>query len=131
MNGQEAEYFAKLLDNIASGRMTYCEECGETEILDASACPECGAETVPYTLEDYLNDFWYNDEFRIFSDDVDTVRDGAVMIACGGPNIWVDTEKRNVTVYWWGSEESAPIAEDTADQIREILQTVYDCVRGA
>lgn len=126
MNGQEAKYYAELLDNIASGRMTYCEECGETELLDAPECPECGAETIPYTIADYLTDYWYNDDIRISSDDIDTVKDGAVMIACGGPTIWVDTAEETVTIYWGLSEESAYIAEDTADQIREVLQTVYD-----
>lgn len=130
MEQNTATRYADEIIRIVEGHVYYCPECGETDLTDSLTCPECGAETLQYGIDDYLYDYWYNDEIVVSSCDPSEVKDGQVMIACGGPNVWVNTHTQLVSVYWWGSVESAPITEECADRIREVIQEVWDARRS-
>lgn len=40
-----------------------------------------------------------------------------VMVACGGPNIWVDTFEKTVHGYWGGDEAIAYLTDDCCEKI--------------
>lgn len=44
-----------------------------------------------------------------------------VMIACGGPNIWVDTFEKTVHGYWGGDEAIAYLSDDCCEKIEEVF----------
>lgn len=44
-----------------------------------------------------------------------------VMVACGGPNIWVDTFEKTVHGYWGGDEAIAYLTTDCCDKIDNIF----------
>lgn len=44
-----------------------------------------------------------------------------VMVACGGPNIWVDTTRNEVVAYWGGTEASAYITDRCCDAVLDIF----------
>lgn len=44
-----------------------------------------------------------------------------IMVACGGPNIWVDTFEKTVHGYWGGDEAIAYLTIDCCDKIDDIF----------
>lgn len=45
-----------------------------------------------------------------------------IMVACGGPNIWVDTYNREVHGYWGYDEVTAPLSIDCCDLIDALYE---------
>lgn len=129
--------YAEELDTIASGRAYICPHCGEVitaEELDESehededgntlcTCPHCGADferddAETASIFDYFNkNDIYNIEYRI--DGQNDLRSVEIMIACGGPNIYIDTGKNAVCLYWWETSAQYPINSDTAAAVEE------------
>ena len=50
-----------------------------------------------------------------------------IMVACGGPNIYVDTLRQNVELYWWNERASYPITNDACNAIDEAMEELYSC----
>lgn len=44
-----------------------------------------------------------------------------IMIACGGPNIWVDTFEKTVHGYWGGDEAIAYLSDDCCAKIEDVF----------
>lgn len=115
---------AEDLDAYAEGR-AYSDEDGEEQII-----PDLG-EDVPEGWEprgmwDYFEDV-YNIRY-VVDDDLDycAVR---VMVACGGPNIWVDTYTKTVELYWGSDHVSYCLLSSTVDEIDEIFREQYETLR--
>ena len=94
-NRRHCESIASELDDIASGRLYICPECGEWTEAEEDAdgeirCAHCGEIIDPdyceqVTIYDYFNDC-FDIEYTINSEgEYKGVR---VMVACGGPNIY-------------------------------------------
>jgi hypothetical protein len=103
--------------NLECG-LTY-DECGMT--------PECdslkGSDQISgfEYLEDCLDIQW------IIDGDKDFI--GArVLVAFGGPNIWVDTLRCTVDGHWWGDSYSCNYNFD-AMQIEEALRELWECTK--
>lgn len=128
-----AKSVAERFNNVARGFVWYCPDCGR-EFVNANGCegdecPDCDVEMEQMTINDELQDGWFNDEIILSTDDPATVKDGSIMVGCGGPNVWVNSRSKKVEVYWWADYAEAPIDTDTADAIREVLQDVWDVRR--
>lgn len=50
-----------------------------------------------------------------------------VAITLGGPNVYIDTEKRAVCLYWWGDEASYLLDDSILDQIDELFEELWNC----
>ena len=48
-----------------------------------------------------------------------------VLVAFGGPNIWINTQKREVEGYWWGEQATAKYYYDS-DELDEVAKEYYD-----
>lgn len=48
-----------------------------------------------------------------------------VLVAFGGPNIWVNTRTKRVEGYWWG--ESASAGFDDGIGLDDALETLWEC----
>lgn len=48
-----------------------------------------------------------------------------IMVACGGPNIWVDTMEGAVCGYWGCDEYKAYLTTDTCDNIVSLFEEWY------
>ena len=54
-----------------------------------------------------------------------------IMVACGEPNIWVDTTERCVHGYWGGSDEACYLTPETCDAINDLFRSfAYDDIRN-
>jgi len=49
-----------------------------------------------------------------------------VLVAFGGPNIWINTQKQMIEGYWWGDTEYAYYQEDNLD-LDSALEEIYNC----
>ena len=60
---------------------------------------------------DFLTDV-YDVEYRCGSDR--EFRSVRVMVACGGPNIYLDSASKDVELYWWNERARYPMSEEAA-----------------
>lgn len=135
-NRERCERIAKELDNIAERNYYRCPHCGKViewdddQYNDGDAvytCPECG-ETFkenalePYTLWDYFDDV-YDIEYSIGGDM--SYRSVRLMIACGGPNIYIDTGAKEVQLYWGTDRASYRLLSDTCEEIDSIFEECF------
>ena len=93
--------------------------------LNALAGGKVGKDDECQSLYDYFDDV-YDIEYRI--DGSGKYRSVRLMIACGGPDIYVDTDDSYVKLYWGNAQVSAPISYDTSDAIDDIFQEYYTCI---
>ena len=80
----------------------------------------------PVSLWDYFEDSIYNIEYRVpnrYDDPVSV----CVMVACGGPNIYLDTASGKVELYWWNESGEYPMRRETVDAIDEYMTELYNC----
>ena len=65
----------------------------------------------------------------IIASDKETLLGARLLVAFGGPNIWIDTRKGLVEGYWWGSSAFASFDTDTdnARDLADYLNMIWDC----
>ena len=49
-----------------------------------------------------------------------------VLVAFGGPNIWINTQSGLIEAYWWGDYAVAPIDGDSIG-LDDALQELWEC----
>lgn len=75
---------------------------------------------------DYFSDA-FDIEYRVSSPHDTEPRSVCIMVACGGPNIYVDTSSQAVELYWWGDRVNYPISHDAAEAINEAFCMLWNC----
>lgn len=75
---------------------------------------------------DYFSDC-LDIEYRVSSPHDTEPRSVCIMVACGGPNVYVDTASQAVELYWWGDRASYPISSDAANAVDEYFCSLWDC----
>lgn len=137
-NREHCKYIADMLEAVADGRLYRCPECGEffewkdeqyNEEEGTYTCPECGKvyeenELEAVSMFDYFENV-YDIEYRIGSDKA--FRSVRLMVACGGPNIYIDTAEKAVLLYWWTDFARYNLTSDTAEAINEAFEELYEC----
>lgn len=128
-NHEHCERIAKELEAYAAGRVWRCPDCGEIIEIDddddgAPVCPDCGAALEQCSLWDYFDDV-YDIEYSIGGDMC--YRSVRLMIACGGPNIYIDTGAKEVQLYWWTDRASYRLLSDTCEEIDSIFEEYFTC----
>lgn len=125
---------AEDVDEYAAGRVYRCPECNHEftapEDCDVYRCPGCGyvAELEEYeqqTIYDYLDDC-LDIEYRISGRG--EFRSVQIMIAWGGPNIYLDTGSRDVELYWGGERETWPLSSDAISELDDWAEEYYQCL---
>lgn len=104
-----------------------CDCCGHiydvSEMEEPNVCPECSDEDAHlYTAMDYLEGV-LDIKYLINSDR--TYNGARILVACGGPNIWVDTDTMTVDGAWWLDKHSESFTD--AIGLDEALEELYNC----
>lgn len=133
-NRETCRRIAEDLEYYYFGNVYRCPDCGEIitlpgDVGDKYCCPNCKTVSDIDDLEqlgvyDYFDDV-FDIEYRVGSDR--ELRSVQIMVACGGPNIYIDTASRNVELYWWGDRASYPISRDVCGDIDSIFDDIYKC----
>lgn len=113
INDELREYCESIANEVeayASGSLVRCDECGEWIEYGADTCPECGEELCEpdeSTVYDWLEarDIYGERVELDFCSGEPTYYGVRLLVACGGPNIWVDTVNGEVRGYW-GCDEA-------------------------
>ena len=85
----------------------------------------CDNDVYPVGILEWLGDV-YDVEYTIGSEkDYRGVR---LMIACGGPNIYINTNSGDVELYWWGESARYSMSSDVVNYIDSIYEELFACM---
>ncbi len=132
-NFQTCLNLSKELDEVVEGNLYKCPHCGnyfklsdaeETTDEDGDTvyicpCTHCKEPINEYELEKIsIYDYFANAfdiEYIINSrKEYQSIR---ITVATGGPAIWIDTDKSQVRLAWWGEKAQASILPQTCNAI--------------
>lgn len=129
------EEISRTFEAYADGFGIICPECGARLLGDFSedeehTCPEC-AEAVDFDYAETLSPWhWLEDALDIEYTVAGNRRDilGArILVAFGGPNIWVDTRAAEVTLRGWNESGRASLSIDACATFNEYISELYHC----
>lgn len=134
-NWNHCRRIAEEADAYAAGEVYRCPECGEIlhlpdDVGDKYRCPHCGEVSDLDDLEqlsmwDYLADC-LDVEYRCGSDR--EYRSVQIMVAWGGPNIYLDTASKAVELYWWNESARYCLSDEAVDMIDEWAEEYWGCI---
>lgn len=130
------------LEAIAYDQVYKCPICGEiiseyeyfkaTEDAPEHWLCECGCisdeQPEQYSLYDCFNEDIYDVEYRVSSRDTDEINSVKIMIACGGPTIYIDTADSKVKLYWWSDYAEAYINRTVSNDIESVFNEYWQCL---
>ena len=137
-NFEHCRSIAQEIEQLAEGVLYKCPHCGEIysiedaeETEDGHICPACSekieeSEAEQISAYDYFSDA-LDITYLIGSDG--SYRSVRLLVACGGPNIYVDTGSATVDLYWWGDRASCGFSRDAAETIDKAFTELYACSR--
>lgn len=134
---------AETFEMFAADKVMRCPECNDIfdsdELYDenddeTSRCPLCGA----HFEDEWLENGWVEQLSAIdYLDgvlDVQVTRSGLdvhgpivgvrMLVAFGGPNIWVDTREGLVKLFWWSDRAEYEISNDACDAFNDAIECI-------
>lgn len=136
-NREHCKRIAEELEKYIDGNIYRCPVCGERctveeeenengETVYKCSCG-CVSEYEPEQLGLYD---WAEDildiEFRCSSKK--EYRSTRIMVAWGGPNIYIDTAAEEVQLYWWTDRASYMISRDAAIALDDWAEEYFNCL---
>lgn len=77
-------------------------------------------------MGDYLDDgSIYNLQYLVSADK--EFLHCRIMVACGGPNIWIDTLEGKVCLYWYADYAEYPLTDEAIKAVDGFMEEVYNC----
>ena len=141
-NFEHCKRIGDTLEDYVHGNMYRCPHCGEIHTFNEYApsehtneedercytCPACTEDIIENELEavylwEYFNDV-FDIEYRIGSDK--QYRSVKIMVACGGPNIYIDTGDHSIKLYWWNERAEYSLSSYTCEQIDEYFNELFN-----
>ena len=86
----------------------------------------CESDVYPVDILEWLGDGVYDVEYTIGSNK--EYRGVSLMIACGGPNIYINTKSGDVELYWWSESARYPMSSDVVDVIDSTYEEIFACM---
>ena len=131
-NKKHCKAIADRLEAIADGRLYKCPECGEY-VEDSTLFCECGYQVDLIGNDE--SDPWEQVSFYDYFEnalDIDYIVNSnkeykacRIMIAFGGPNIYVNTWEKKVELYWWTESAEFYLSGDACDAIDEWAESYF------
>jgi hypothetical protein len=125
------KHIAEELERVTNDELYACTECGEWITYEdakdeegyAVCITSCGhvldSDPEPVNVFSWLEGV-LDIEYRVGSDK--EYRSSRIMVACGGPNIFIDTASSTVELYWWGERATYYIASDVCHTLDEYME---------
>ena len=133
-NFEMCKEIARSVEAYANGDMFRCPECGEhTNITKVEEntfkCECCGAVNDIEDIEQLsLYDYFENllDIDWVLNSDRE-YKACRILVAFGGPNIYIDTLSGYVELYWWNETAKYKLLSETIDAINEWAEEWWNC----
>ena len=147
MKNENFEYCKRIAEELelyTEGKAYKCPHCEELHSMEeyeetehenengdiCYTCPHCGEEIEESELEavsiyDYFNRDIFDIEYR--SNAEGEYRSVKIMIAYGGPNIYIDTSRKAVLLYWWSESAEYSLLSSTCNEIDNYFEELYNC----
>lgn len=127
-NGEEFEEYITTEYRYNAEGLTRCEVIATSEDGYTWTRDDDGeaVELEQMSLYDEFTDNIYNIEYRI-ADKYSDPSSVQLMIACGGPNIYLDTKSGDVELYWWSESGRYPMSREVVDALDEFAVELYNC----
>lgn len=136
-NTEHCKSIAEGLDAIACGTLYRCPECGEEIDLSTLAypehvtngdapCPHCGEEVDEFeqlSVYDWLADAL---DWEYVTDSRKQYMAARVLVAFGGPSIYVDTMREAVELFWWTDQASYHLTRQACEELDEAMQQLFE-----
>jgi desulfoferrodoxin-like iron-binding protein len=131
-NLKHLESIRNSLEDYYNGVVYRCEHCGaDVEMLENEGgdlyCPMCG-EVNDYpeglSLYDYFDDVLDINYTLNSNKELISVR---LLLAWGGPNIYLDTLRNELTLHWWGDYERLDVDRDICDAVTAVFNELFYC----
>ena len=121
------ENIAKNLEGIYNGTSFQCPCCCGLSYTNPNfdKCPVCGEELVQSSIYDYFADALDFD--YIIGSDRKTLKGVRILVAFGGPNVYVDTIENEVQLRWWNEEGNADLPQYVSDAINDCFEELWNC----
>ena len=143
-NYERCKAIAKELENVASGdyfmyggglypidteefsdvKGCHYDEENDTYIMRNGEELFAG-DVYPVDIWEWLGDV-YDVEYAVGGDK--TYRSVRLMIACGGPNIYLNTRTEDVELDWWNESASYPMSSDVVNMIDSTYEDLFECM---
>lgn len=130
-NREHCKRIAEDLEAYADGRVYCCPSCG-AHIQDNCLFCDCGepvdlveGDWEQMSLYDYFSDC-LDIEYRCGSDK--QYRSVCIMVACGGPNIYIDTDEKAVLLYWWTDRARYYLSSEAVEAVDEWAREYWECL---
>ena len=82
-------------------------------------------ELDPFTLADYLNKNAL--DINYITDAQKNYKACRILIAYGGPNIYINTFNGKVELFWWNEEAAAFLDDDVIEEIDAYQEEIFNC----
>lgn len=135
-NREHCKRIAEELEQYTDGNVYRCTECGELCTIEEAEDEDgftvyktsCGC-TLDYepdqmSLYDFIADTLDVEVSCSLDREYHSAR---IMVACGGPNIYIDTARKAVELYWWTDRAEYPISSSAADALDETIEEIWGC----
>lgn len=131
-HNQHCHEIVETMEKYADGRFYRCPDCGEIVEDNNIFCPCCDMAVDLVESYDWerlsLYDFFVDAldiEYRVDSKrNFKTVK---VLLAFGGPSIWLDTDTHTVELRWWSDAGRWEMPGSLCDEIDQIFEELYNC----
>lgn len=130
-NIEHCKKIALQLEKYVNGEVYKCSECEEAFTDNNLFCPNChtpvdlieGAHE-QLSIYDYFSDV-YDIEYIVNSQkEYKSIR---LMVAYGGPDIYIDTDIKKVELYWWSDYAEYPLKNEVCELIDNFGEEIYSC----
>ena len=126
MENQDLKNHVKsIADDMHNGAQApFCFHCGEYR-HDEITCHDCHEPLVEVMMDgfDYISDAL---DFQFILSSDKTLIGARILVAFGGPNIWIDTKRGEVEGYWGGETARASFHDDPMDVASAVSET-FNC----
>lgn len=134
-NREHCKHIANELERYAEGEVYRCTECGEICTIEEAEDEDgftiyrtsCGHaldyEPEQMSVYDFIADAL---DIEVSCSLDREYRSARIMVAFGGPNIYIDTARKAVELYWWTNRAEYPISSDAADALDEAIAEYWE-----
>lgn len=111
--------WADELEALGNGTLWLDANDGDTYVADEPKDEDDEQASIVDVIGDVYN-------VRFIVDGEREYEDVRLMVACGGPNICLNTETENIELYWGGEEMCLPMDYDAVSEIRAYGAELYN-----